>query len=297
MNEHTKPTIAAIIVTWNPLASDVVACAERLMLQVDTIIYSDNGSNAETEKLLKDLQSKHENIVCLWNGGNLGIATALNRGVVEARRRGAEWVMTLDHDSVPEKDMALKMFRAYGILSETEKEAVGILCPNFMLVKGPCYANTLPRFIATTITSGQLVKISLFDKIGGYEDDLFVECVDHEFCFRALAHGYRTFLAPDAMLRQRIGNPVIKMLFGKTFIVPNYPPVRYYYQVRNSVYIYIKYFWVVPGWVSENILRLILSLGKMVLYEKDPVRKMGLAILGVADGLRGKLGPYRNSSG
>jgi rhamnosyltransferase len=258
-----------------------------------TIIYSDNGSNTETRKLLEDLQTKNrDRIICLWNGGNLGIATALNRGLAEARRLKADWVMTLDHDSVPEKDMVEKMFRAYEKFSEQEKETVGILCPNFMLVKGIAYHETHPRFIETTITSGQLVKMSLFDKIGEYEDDLFVECVDHEFCFRALAHGFHTFLVPDAILKQRIGNPIIKKLFGKTFVVPNYPPVRYYYQVRNSVVLYIKYFRVVPGWVLGNIPPLIYSLIKVVLYEKNPVKKMGLAILGVFDGLRGKMGPY-----
>ena len=290
MNASTRPIIAAVIVTWNPLVSDVLACAESLLSQVDTIIYSDNGSDADTKKLLTELQQKHKNIVCLWNGENLGIATALNRGVACARELKAEWVMTLDHDSVPEKDMVAKMFAAYQTLSDEEKNTTAILCPNFMLAKGPSYHDARARFIETSITSGQLVKMKLFEKIGGYEDDLFVECVDHEFCFRAFAHGYRTFLAPDAMLRQRIGHPDVKQLFGKTFVVPHYSPERYYYQLRNTVVIYKKYYRIVPRWVLKNMPPVVYSLIKVVLYEKQPARKLGLAMLGVFDGLRGKLG-------
>ncbi len=285
---HYSPKICAIIVSWNPFPSDVTRCVENLAPQVDKIIYSDNGSKKETKKLLEGLKTKNPKIECIWNGENLGIATALNRGVAQAKAEGADWVLTLDHDSVPEKDMVKKMLAAYADLPE--KETIAILCPNFMLAKGIAYSDLAPRFIETSITSGQLVKMDLFDKIGGYEDKLFIECGDHEFCFHALLQGYKTLLIPGAILKQRIGNPSVKKILGKTFIVPHYSPERYYYQLRNTVFIYKKYYWVVPRWILRDAPHVLYSLIKVVLYEKNPARKIGLAMLGIFDGLRGKLG-------
>jgi rhamnosyltransferase len=290
MNSNSTPKIYAIIVSWNPLPSDVLSCIENLTPQVHKIIYSDNGSRQETRELLEKLKNENLKVECVWNGKNLGVATALNRGVVKAKKEGADWVLTLDHDSVPEKTMVQKMLNAYRDLSEKERKKTAILCPNFMLAKGVAYPDASPRFIETSITSGQLVKTTLFDAIGLYEDKLFIECVDHEFCLRTLTHGYKTLLIPSAILKQQIGHPSVKKVFGKTFTVPNYSPERYYYQIRNTIFIYKKYFATAPGWIIKNIPSTIYSLGKVILYEDEPLKKMGFAARGVLDGLRGNGG-------
>lgn len=39
----------------------------------------------------------------------------------------------------------------------------------------------------TLITSGMLIPLSLFGKIGMFREDYFIDSVDHEFCLRARA--------------------------------------------------------------------------------------------------------------
>ncbi len=289
-----KPVIAAVIVTWNPLQSDILECIKKLLSQVDIVIYSDNGSNTETKKLIVELEAEHKKISCIWNGINLGIATALNNGVSYAKKMGANWILTLDHDSVPEDGMIFKMLDAYERLGQEEKNATAIVCPNFMLAKGIAYPDSAPRLIETSITSGQLVKMDLFEKIGGYEDKLFIECVDHEFCFHARKEGYKILLVPNAIIKQRIGNPSVKKIFGRTFTVPHYSPERYYYQLRNTIFIYKKYLKTELPWIIKNIRSTIYSLGKVVFYENAPFKKIKFAAWGIFDGMRGKFGEFKN---
>jgi rhamnosyltransferase len=46
----------------------------------------------------------------------------------------------------------------------------------------------------TTITSGSLVSLTVFQLLGGLRDDFFIDCVDHEYCLRARAHGFRVMI-------------------------------------------------------------------------------------------------------
>lgn len=286
--------ICAIIVSYN-IGKDIYKCFDSVIDQVNEIVIVDNASTDDTINILKDIKKKIPNVELIENKENLGIAAALSEGVKYATGKGCEWALTLDHDSEAEKDMVGKMMDVYNNLADKEKKNIGIIAPNYEIIKGLAYKEKHPSIITTAITSGQLVKTDIFKKIGFYKDDLFIECVDHEFCLRALKCGFKTLLAPDAVLRQRIGLPQLHNVFGKKVVACNHSPERYYYIFRNSIYLYRNYFTVAPVWILNNMVSSIVILLKILFLEENKINKYKMILKGCVDGVRNKYGKLINN--
>jgi len=291
MTSMTK--ICAVIISYNP-DKLIEKCAFSVVSQVDKLLIIDNGSKKEKIEILKRPKKKFEKIKLILNKENLGIATALNQGARYAIKNKYNWLLTLDQDSILEKDMIKKMLNTYGQLSQKDKEKIGILAPNYKTAKGLTYKEKPAiQVVPVAITSGQLVKISLFKKIGNYKDDLFIECVDNEFCLRAKKEGYETIIISRAVLSQKIGdNPKTKKLFGKRFIVSGHSPIRFYYIFRNSIYLYKKFFFNSPKWVFGNIFSNTKLVFKIIFFEDKTLKKISMALKGVVHGLANHYGKY-----
>jgi len=54
--------------------------------------------------------------------------------------------------------------------------------------------------------SGTLMRIELFELLGGLEESLFIDHIDTEWSFRVLAHGYTLWGIPGAILQHRMGD-------------------------------------------------------------------------------------------
>lgn len=284
-----KDRICAIIVTWNT-DRELEQGLAALSPQIGEIVIVDNGSDYEHIFILEEL-SKKFTLTILRNPENLGIAAALNRGVKYALEKGYAWVLTLDDDSEPAQDMVQKMLEAYYSLEKAKKDKTAIIAPNYTILKGLVYSGDSPRFITTAITSGQLVKTSVFSKAGLYKEDLFIDGVDHEFCLRLLKRGFKTLLVPGAVLKQRFGpKPAMYNLLGKKIMVANHRPERYYYIYRNSLYIYKNYLFTSPKYIIKNALSNIYLFWKILLFEQEKLKKFLMILRGCADGIRGKYG-------
>ena len=98
-----KNNICAVIVTYHP-DKDLPQRVSKISPQVDCVILVDNNSNPEAQKMLHDL-AQQEQIVLIKNEKNLGIATALNRGVTWAKEHAYKWFLTFDQDTTAESFM------------------------------------------------------------------------------------------------------------------------------------------------------------------------------------------------
>jgi len=289
MSSKNECTICAVIVSYN-IGKDICKCLNSVINQVDKVIIVDNASSNNTLSSLKEIETKFKKVKIIKNKKNFGIGIALNKGAEYAIKNSYKWMLTLDHDSEVGNEMIQKMLKAYNSLPDKIKKNIAIIAPNYSTIKGPVYKRKSPFIIPTTITSGQLVKTNIFYKIGFYKEDLFIECVDHEFCLRALRHGLKLLLVPNTFLKQRIGLPELHKLFGKKFIVGNHLPERYYYIYRNSLYIYKNYFLVAPWWISKNIISNIIILFKILAFENNKFKKLFMIIIGFIDGIVNKYG-------
>ena len=209
----------AVVVTYFPDA-DVVSNLAALMAQVEHVIVVDNGSPAASLEALRRVAVSPA-VTLLENGANLGIATALNRGVELARSRGAEYILLFDQDSTVTEGFTDTLLHAFR--TSPWGERLGILVPLYRdkRLGTPLPANTVRSGgLEAAMTSGSLLRASTFAQHGVFRDELFIDAVDYEYSLRLRRAGLVIDECPEAVLLHSPGEPVVHRLRGPE-TVPN----------------------------------------------------------------------------
>lgn len=288
--------VAAIIVSYNP-DKNLLDSVNLLISQVEKIIIVDNGSIEEKRKDISSIKDiDNERIEVIFNEENLGIATALNIGVREALKQGFNWILTMDQDSKASKDMVEKMFEVYNNIDEKERKSILSIFPNFVderiqSIEENSVMNTY-EYVDADITSGNLVKAEVFDKVGFFDDSLFIDLVDTDFCMRLNEKNIKMIKVRDAILYHSLGeSQSVKSIFGK-FNTSNHSALRRYYMTRNRFYIWERYKDLNSFTLNRDKKLFKKEFIKIILGEKDKVNKIKMVFKGYKDykkGIRGKL--------
>lgn len=99
--------VCAIIITYN-VKENIINVVNAIKGQVSEVLLVDNGSDKSTLEILSDLKNTNNNVSLILNNKNLGIAKAINKGIKFATKKDFNWILTLDHDTICEKDMIKK---------------------------------------------------------------------------------------------------------------------------------------------------------------------------------------------
>ncbi len=279
-----KNNICAVIVTYEPNNS-LIRLYNSIKEQVDEIVIVDNNScNKDSVSVLKELENK--NISVIYNKENLGIYAALNQGVKYAIGKQYEWVLTLDQDSEFLPNTYNCLLESYKALKD--KDQTMIVAPkaieriNLKENKLLNSTNVLWKDVALNLTSGSLIKVEAFDKIGFFDDKLFIEQVDNDFCYRLIKNGYKIKVAGNINFVQEIGSA--KKICG--CIVRNHNSERKYYLSRNVTIMLERYFFVAPYTTIRYFLGgTIFSWLKVLLFEKEKIKKILNGCKGLVDGV------------
>ena len=281
--------VAAVIVTYNP-SKGFEGNIKAINKLVDETIVVDNGSNDEKINMLNDLKDR---VSLIKLNENKGIAYALNRGIEYAEDKGYSWVLTLDHDSIPDEDMLKSKINTYNSLSEDEKQQIVMITPKHIeekstedLVNEQDY-----EYVLTEITSGALTKTSYY-KENKYDEKLFIDLVDHDFCLNINRGGHKIIRVNNAILKHNLGESKSYNILGITITPTNHSPVRRYYMTRNRYYIWHKYNSDFPQWVKKDKMRFISETIKIIFFEKDKINKLKMIIKGKRDYKKGIWGAY-----
>lgn len=282
--------VAAVIVTYNP-SKGFEGNIKAINKLVDETIVVDNGSNDEKINMLNDLKDR---VSLIKLNENKGIAYALNRGIEYAEDKGYSWVLTLDHDSIPDEDMLKSMINTYNSLSEDEKQQIVMITPKHIeekstedLVNEQDY-----EYVLTEITSGALTKTSYY-RDNKYDEKLFIDLVDHDFCLAINRDGHKIIRVNNAILKHNLGESKSYNILGITITPTNHSPVRRYYMTRNRYYIWHKYNSDFPQWVKKDKMRFISETIKIIFFEKDKINKLKMIIKGKHDYKKGSWGAYK----
>lgn len=274
--------VAAIIVSFNG-GEKIISSINALEKVVDLIIIVDNGSNDESLKIIKAISSSAIKVIELDE--NMGIGCALNFGVKFAIKEKFHWVITMDQDSIVDKNI-IKSYEKF----ISENENAKILTPNISLNNGGIYSE-VDKEVEMAITSGNLVRLDIFDKIGFYNEILFIDSVDIEFCLRLKQHGERIFFVKDAFINHELGCPHDKNGFFSKFY-SKHSPLRRYYIYRNYFYILNVYFFKFPFFVIKFTISHFILFLTIVLYERNWIENFKFIFKGLLHGLLGKFGKY-----
>ena len=283
MNEKIK--IAAVIVLYNP-DNNILKNIFSYINYVNKLYVIDNSD--EKNIILVNKLKEYLNICYIDNHGNKGIAHALNVGCTSAIKDGYKWALTFDQDSFVPLGMIEKLL-------QYKANNVAIISP-FHADKYLLFPKTeiIQQEVLSVATSGNLLNLQIFEKIGVFEEKLFIDYVDIEYCLRANAAGYKILLVNKAILKHQLGEISQHELLGKFFYTSNHNYLRRYYNARNRFYVYKKYSFYYD-YVKEDKKTFLKEVFKIVLFEKEKVKKVYYILLGLWDSGHKKFGKLNAS--
>ena len=283
----TSQTVCAVIVSYNP-KSTFIENIVNVAAEVDHVVVVDNGSGIETEHYLQELDRRLRCTV-IRNVENLGIALALNQGVKYALEGGYDWVCTLDQDSQVSDGFVSKMIETYQQAPDPKR--VAILAPSYVdresgvRLRLKC---TRDGQILTTMTSGSMVPLTAIRKLGFFDESLYMDAVDIEFCLRARREGMLILQSP-AVLLHSLGRTSYYQFLGLRFGVTHHAPNRRYYMTRNRLWLLMRYASDWP-WTWRESKTMLLDAVKIAFAEDSKWSKFRAMAAGIGDACRGRLG-------
>ena len=296
MSLKVDPSILAVVVTYNPDA-DLGRNLEALRAQAGAVVVVDNGSAdfAAVERTALKAGCR-----VIGNGANLGVATALNQAARLARAEGFEWLATFDQDSLIEPGALAGLLELHQI--HPRREAIAVLAMSRRdRATGRDYHHAwdtleetpLWRSVRTTITSGAMVRTEVFETVGLFDDRLFIDSVDHEFCLRCRRHGLLVIEGRLQLMDHSVGAGTEHRFLGWRAVCANHSPTRRYYITRNQLHVCGRYLRVDFVWSGLGLVALAGDSLAVLLHEKDRPAKVAAMLEGARDALFRRFGPRR----
>lgn len=274
--------LAAVVVFYNPSNKNI----KNIDNYIDVIDKLYVVDNTEDDEIRIKNSSKIEYIKL---GENKGIAYALNIGAKKAIEDGYNFLLTLDQDSKMNKDIIEKML---DFLKNTKEKNIGLISPYQDIDSKEDIINGDYEDMIEVMTSGNIIDLKAYKKIGGFKDWLFIDCVDTDYCMNLHKHGYKVLRLNNIIMKHELGNLVVHKLFKKEYPCYNHNPIRRYYIVRNNLYINSMYKDIYPEY-CKRLLRIQKGQVKRILaFEKNKFKKLKMMYKGYKDfkkGIKGKL--------
>ena len=286
-----------MVVNWNRrelLRACLASLARQSGVEFEIIVV-DNGSAGTSLEIVEQV-GHLTGVHLVRNEENLGIAAALNIGIRRALDAGCQWVATFDQDSAVTARYFEDLLRAYAICPEPEK--VGMIVPGQWVphCDPDGGAQNVARrdftFVKGASNSGCLIRADIFSRIGFYDEPLFIDYVDTDFCLRLRKRGFRILCAPQVVLRHELGDKQVRRFLGLSISFRIHSAWRYYYNIRNRTVLHLRYLASFPAWVLWDWSRMLLELCRIAILEHQRGHKLSCAFRGLWDGLRGRLGRH-----
>ena len=277
--------VSAVIITYNPQWGELQHLICTLKEQLGVVIVIDNNSREEIRVNLHE-KSIEIGFKLQQNTANFGIAKALNQGVEVAKANGYRWTFTFDQDSKVKNQLVQYTLSVFNGISE--RNNIGAIGVNALKANNDVYypfeKGLSYKEKDYLITSGTLISIDIFDKIGGFREDFFIDNVDLEYSLRLKANGYRSIITKESSMSHDPGNPIIRKVLGRWIASSNHSSLRRYYMARNHV-ILSKIYWIkFPYFILKTTYFFIVSILFLTLLESKRKEKLIMTFKGLKDG-------------
>lgn len=274
--------LSAVVVFYYP-SRDNIKHINKYLNEVDQIYVVDN-SDDDVIRMHSDDKIKY-----IKYGENKGIAKALNEGAKLAIKDRFKWLLTLDQDSkITSKNISdLKSF-----IENTKEKNIGLVAPYQDI--GLPFTKSSEEYeeYIELMTSGSVLNLDAYKKIGGFKDWLFIDCVDTDYCLNLHKNKYQVLRLNNVIMKHSLGNLKLHKFLGKTYDCFNHNPIRRYYIVRNNLYINEMYHDLCPDYCDHLIRAQKGQVKRILAFEKNKFKKLKMMYKGYRDykhGIKGKL--------
>lgn len=254
--------LISIVIIYKPDFNQLRKIIKKHLFNFKYILLINNSPDFDLSEF------KCEQIEIVNNISNVGLAKALNIGILDARKKKFQFVALFDQDTLLPIDYSKKMIN---FINNYGNNDICLFCPNFfnlvtkrfnkikkiklLRIKSYYPVDELASFPSFSITSGSLIHLSKFKEIGFFDNNLFIDLVDTEWCLRAQSYGYKIMQNNKVIIQHSLGDRQFKLFNLRIQI---HSPLRLYYYFRNSIYLYslphISFNWIFVD-IFKNILR------------------------------------------
>lgn len=284
--------IHAVIVLWRPDISILSSALAATAPQVAKLLLIANDG-------VRPALSLPENAVVMLPEVNLGLGAAYNRAAEWARAHGGTHLLLLDQDSVAEQGSVAALLQAFdrpgpvaatGALwrdRRTGKDGFFVRLTGWGARKF-LQADSAPVPVDFLISSGSLISLDAMDRIGRFDETLFIEHVDTDWCLRARAMGYRLYGVPRARLDHAFGEATLApSMLGVSRRLFLYPPERNYYLLRNSIMLWRRPY-APTRWVMHDVRRTSMLMLYYALFIPPRLERLKYMRRAVRDAMHAK---------
>lgn len=270
------------------------------------VVVVDNGSGSDVLSVLAAV----DGVVLLSQERNIGLAAALNLGVAKMAELGCTWVVTFDQDSRPAAGMVDALWTTHVAMPLAAMVGPQIIdkgaTPHayhwlarhpvmpFWFTRVECAGSDLAE-ITALITSGSMIEVETWRRLGGFDDELFIDCIDTDYCLRVVRSGRRIAVAAQAVLLHRLGARQSRRFLGWVVRPTHHAAFRHYYMARNRVIALRRHALAVPHWASFDLCFALYNGLRVLAFEHRKGAKLLAMILGTWDGILGRKGPCPES--
>lgn len=247
--------VAAVVVIYNP-DKTIFTNIETYLPYVDKLYVWDNS-----EKEFPDIKKKLEampNVEYIGCEENEGLCVPFNVCKNKALEQNMDWLITFDQDSYAAENMVQYM-RQY-VECEMCTKDIGIVAPtvNELDENEQIKAKRYCTFYDKVFQSGAMHRLEMMEQIGDYDENLFIDEVDYEYCARCRAQGYYIVKLSNAVLLHNVNDSAVQSEFvnGKHIYIGKFSEMRYYYKIRNALYCSDKYKKIDPLYSLECLNRM-----------------------------------------
>jgi len=289
----TNPKVAIIILNWNG-SKDTIECVDSVK-NIDypnfEILIVDNGSTDGSQDLFR---IKYPSIAMIENRRNLGFAEGNNVGIKHALKKGTDYVLLLNNDTIVARDFLDKL------VDHAKKDSkTGIFGPKIYWHNEPNRIQSVGasinlwgskdlislwngkdlliwkrdryypidkgqfedvREVETLSGAALLVKKEVIEKTGFLWNEYFASFEDTDWCLRARREGYKVVVVPTSKIWHKTGSAT-----------RGNEGIAFYYQTRNR-FLFAKRCLTPTQFMTFMTyffsVRVPLSIAAFVLYRK-----------------------------
>lgn len=265
----------AVVTLFNP-EDDVLDNIRSYLPYVKELLVIDNSEVPYDLSILKE----EFNITVFCDYKNLGIATALNLALKYAEKKEYKWLLTMDQDSYFKREEIRKFITFFNEMSHDDLAIFSPLHNEKMIEKNKVI-HTSKHFV---MTSGNIINVQKSLNIDGFDERLFIDEVDHDFCLRLGKAKYIIIQNQNCYLNHTLGNQC------ETSNKTRYSAKRLYYMSRNYLFLRAKHQESSPTFFKERDKYLLKFFIKQILYSSKKKKRIKMLYLGIKDYKQNRMG-------
>ena len=303
MASRGQKKIASVIVTYNPNLTLLVSNISAICDDVSCTFVVDNSSSETGNYLKSRLESTFENLHVIVNNGNFGIGAAQNLDYVQQLNLDLT-MRFFDQDTLMPPGSIKLLSDNLSLLLYSEK--IAAIAPSYLDLhqRRPVLPNFIVRYswvierksgssgsieIACAIASGLMINLASLPDIGMMNEDLFIDLVDTEWCFRCKLNGYKIYGMFDVVTKHTLGDKLI-YVFGKEISI--HSPLRHFYMVRNAISLSLYSATFDLGTKVRFFIDAIKHFIYFSIFTENKLSHFRYMCLGARDGFLNRLGKF-----